>query len=478
MKWLKVGCVAVALAFVPQVFASPVKARDFPASDNKTATITLSSSLGTPEHLASGFIYGIPDRPNQIPSEFYTGMGFKYGRAGGAQTPSRGWLAGFSQYQPRFQSALSNYRTARQYGARFQLLIHDMWGADGGESKTAPFPGDNGVLTMGFTYDEFLAQVIFDIKANDMTDGLDIDIWNEPDISVFWQSGNQEQWIQMWGRGYATLREAFGADVQLVGPSLAYRPATNNTWWTNFLSFVGPNSSVPDQYTWHVEGEPDDPTNDPEQSSADLKALLATYSLPEKQFNINEYGTRPEQQPAGAAWFISRLERNNLIGLRGNWASAGELHDYLANLLGKPGANTTAYNINGTGYWPNGEWQVYNYYVNMNGERVGTSGAGDRKFDCFATKDGSSRQEVKILCGTRLVGDTYQVTVEDLSSVGLSPSGTLQIHTYRFDFDGSTYADVSGPVDLGVASHDYNGDSVTWQVTPATNQTAYAFEFC
>jgi hypothetical protein len=153
--------------------------------------------------------------------------------------------------------------------------------------------------------------------------------------------------------------------VQLVGPSLAYRPASNNTWWTEYLQFIGQNSSVPDQYTYHVEGEPDDPTNDPEQSSEDLKTLLAEYGLPVNQININEYGAKPEQQPAGAAWFISRLERNDIIGLRGNWASGFQLHDYLANLLAKPGAGTSSYNMNGTGYWPNGEWQVYKYYVNM-----------------------------------------------------------------------------------------------------------------
>lgn len=39
-----------------------------------TATVTLSSSLGTPSHLASGFIYGIPDTANQIADSFYTQM--------------------------------------------------------------------------------------------------------------------------------------------------------------------------------------------------------------------------------------------------------------------------------------------------------------------------------------------------------------------------------------------------------------------
>lgn len=70
---------------------------------------------------------------------------------------------------------------------------------------------------------------------------------------------------------------------------------------------------------------------------------------------------------------------------------------------------------------------MYHYYVNQTGERVGTTGSGDSRFDCFATKEGSSHTGVKILCGTRLVGDTYKVVVEDLIAVGLPASGTVNV---------------------------------------------------
>jgi hypothetical protein len=45
----------------------------------------LGNNTGSPEHLASGFIYGIPDTQDQIPDHFYTDIGFNYARAGGAQ---------------------------------------------------------------------------------------------------------------------------------------------------------------------------------------------------------------------------------------------------------------------------------------------------------------------------------------------------------------------------------------------------------
>lgn len=47
--------------------AGPVAKRQ----DASPATVDLGSDNGTPQHLASGFIYGIPDNyPNQIPDHW------------------------------------------------------------------------------------------------------------------------------------------------------------------------------------------------------------------------------------------------------------------------------------------------------------------------------------------------------------------------------------------------------------------------
>ena len=109
------------------------------------------------------------------------------------------------------------------------------------------------------------------------------------------------------------------------------------------------NNVIPDQYTWH--DEPGDPAND----VANFTPLLSKYNAPSKQININEYATFDQQVSAGAAWFISRLERYNAIGLRGNWLSACALYDLFGRLLGKPGAQNSDYPCTSTGYYPNGE---------------------------------------------------------------------------------------------------------------------------
>jgi len=68
------------------------------ATVSGTAVVHLDTNTGNPQHLASGFIYGIPDAADQIPDHFYTDIGFNFGRAGGAQTPTKGWLGGVAAY--------------------------------------------------------------------------------------------------------------------------------------------------------------------------------------------------------------------------------------------------------------------------------------------------------------------------------------------------------------------------------------------
>lgn len=80
--------------------------------------------------------------------------------------------------------------------------MHDLWGADGAQGSEAEYPGDDGDWS---NYDAFLAELIAGIQAADMLDGLEIDIWNEPDGSNFW-TPSRDQYLAMWQRGYETFR--------------------------------------------------------------------------------------------------------------------------------------------------------------------------------------------------------------------------------------------------------------------------------
>ena len=79
-----------------------------------TSVVNLGNNTGTPQHLASGVLYGIPDTANQIPDHFYTDMGFNYARAGGAQIPApgRGWIWGLTEYKVCQRITISNSQYA------------------------------------------------------------------------------------------------------------------------------------------------------------------------------------------------------------------------------------------------------------------------------------------------------------------------------------------------------------------------------
>ncbi|KAL2132891.1 hypothetical protein VTI74DRAFT_3169 [Chaetomium olivicolor] len=422
-----------------------------------TATVSLSQPSSTPAHLASGFIYGIPDKANevstQIPDHFYTDIKFQYCRAGGAQlpAPARGWIHGLEEYKNRFSSVLSNYRTTRKFGARFILLVHDLWGADSSQGRDAPYPGDNGDWT---SYDTYLTQLISDLRANSMLEGLDLDIWNEPDVGLFWTRG-VDQWTEMWNRAVPRFRAELPG-VLITGPSTTEPPHAGNVWWDGFGASIKQAGNIPDVYSWHSLSS----AWDPELSATDIVTWRNRYGLPERPKNINEYAAPDEQSPAYAAWYISRLEPPRLHGQSPR--QAGCWYHGLRS--------------QGEGYYPAGEWHVYKYYgTNMTGTRVTTTGSGDRIFDVYATR-GSTANSVKILASSRGTHGIWDLKVTGLDALGLPTSGTISIRTWRFDYNG-TYGEVGTPVDLGVVAHQYTNNEVVFWVSPANRLNAYAFEF-
>lgn len=250
--------------------------------------------------------------------------------------------------------------------------------------------------------------------------------------------------------------------MQLSGPATAGEPLASNSWWNAWASFVASNKSIPDQYAWHMEGGGGDLLS----AQAGLNHWQTTYGLPSKLININEYAVFDEQVPAGSAWWISQLERINARGLRGNWLSGSNLHDYMSSLLGKSGST----------YYPNGDYQVYKYYYqNMTGHRVGTLPSSDLKLEAYATV---GTDYARVLVGVRVATGTWELKLNSLSSLGLPTSGTLNVHTWGFPVASDVhYGEVDAPKDLGWYGHAYSGDTVTFPVYQTDKVTAYAFEF-
>jgi hypothetical protein len=206
---------------------------------------------------------------------------------------------------------------------------------------------------------------------------------------------------------------------------------------------VAETKTIPDIYAWHQIGAW---SREPDTTLPDFNAMKAVHALPDKPIDINEYADKPEQNPANSVYYIAQLERHNMRGLRANWGSKGDLHDYLANLVFKEEGV----------YVPNGEWQLYKYYAAMGGERLTTSASADRLFDVFATMEGGS---VKVIAGTRTVLAPYTIEVKGLESLGLPSQGSVKANVLRFDWKGD-FGRVDGPVELGSTEFTYTNNTV------------------
>jgi hypothetical protein len=396
-------------------------------------------------------------------------MGFRYGRAGGAQegSPNRGWIWGLTDYEGRFQSTLTNYLSCRDVGASFIVVPHDIWGTDQVNSSSV-WPGDNGDWS---DYDNFVMQLMSDFKANNATDGLVWDIWNEPDNQQFWVR-SQQQWLDLYVRTHQLLRGDSDFDSVLIsGPTLYNAPDPSNTWWTNYLEQIKGNDTIPDQYAYHLLIGPNSPSYDLANAYPTLNSMLSSNSLPQRQHMINEFAAWVEEVPAGTAWWISRLERYNVLGLRGNYQNGDTLHDIFANLLTK--SDPTDYAA--TDYMPAPDYSVYQYYnTNMTGVRMKTTGSDDSLFDVYATAN--SGDKVRILTGTQLGTGGWTVSVNNMTGVGLPSNGTVDVQIWAFD-GSNVWNAYWAPTNISISSYDYADNSLSLLVYQATNYTAVAFEF-
>ncbi|WP_330275991.1 RICIN domain-containing protein [Lentzea sp. NBC_00516] len=393
------------------VLALAVPAR---AADESIA-IDFSTGAGAPTYRASGWIYGMTENASGPADSFYRDVKFRYMRAGGAQLDSPGgWVSG--KYDRRWNSTRAQLLRTRALGGEFVLLPHDLWGADGfGISR---FPGDNGNWT---DYDNFLTRLIGDVRATGVP--VQWDIWNEPNITIFWNRP-QSQYFELWRRTYQRIRAEFPTQL-IVGPSCACTPSTGG-WWPQYLDFVRSTNTVPDIISWH--SLPGDPVSNVQVANQTLDSRGIPHPRP---YQINEYGASNEQNPGDGSWYISRLERAGADGLRANWASAGNLHNDLGNLLVRNSAGQ---------HQPKGEWWVYRFYGSQTGQI--TTVTPSQNYDGFATK---APGEAKVLVGGGRTTGNIAVNLRRLDATeGIVRNNQVRVLAERIPHNNG--GAVSGPV--------------------------------
>jgi hypothetical protein len=382
---------------------------------DESIAVDFSVTGGSPTYRASGWIYGMTEDASAPADNFFRDVKFRYMRAGGAQLDSPGgWVSG--KYDRRWNATRAQLLRTRSLGGEFVLLPHDLWGADG--YPISRFPGDNGNWT---DYDNFLNRVIEDVRATGAP--VQWDIWNESNITLFWNRP-QSQYFELWRRTHQRIRAAFPTHL-IVGPSMAGVPSTGG-WWTQYLDFVKANNVVPDIISWH--SLPGDPVANVATANSTLDARGIPHPRP---YQINEYGASNEQNPGDGSWYIARLERAGADGMRANWASAGNLHNDLGNLLVRDSSGR---------HQPKGEWWVYRFYGSQTGQIAAVTPSSN--YDGFATK---AAGEAKVLVGGGRTTGNIAVNLRRLDATeGIVVNNRVRVLAQRIPHNNG--GAVQGPV--------------------------------
>ena len=201
----------LALLPSPTALAGALQARQ--SASQTEAIVDLSAQTGDSRHLASGLLYGIPERPGAIADEFidkpkinllragglYLGTGCQYASQVRTGRPPISPAARADRVVQDKCDAVStvDYQAIRRRGGTFMMLLNDMWAA---WAPRDALPGDAGDWA---SFDAYLAHVIDGIKKNNMTERLQVDIWNEPDWQVRW---DQSQYIELYNHAYTAFR--------------------------------------------------------------------------------------------------------------------------------------------------------------------------------------------------------------------------------------------------------------------------------
>lgn len=405
---------------------------------DESISVNFAVAGGSPTYRASGWIYGMTENGTGPADHFYRDVKFQAMRAGGAQLDQPGgWVAG--KYDRRWNATRAQLLRTAALGGTFVLLPHDLWGADG--YPISRFPGDNGDWS---DYDNFLTRVIADVRAAGVP--VQWDIWNEPNISPFWNRP-QAQYFELWRRTYQRIRQELPSTL-IVGPSCACVPTTGGAWWNQYLDFVRAGNVVPDIISWH--SLPGDPVANVAAANTTLNSRGIAHPRP---YQINEYGSTSEQNPGDGAWYIARLERAGADGLRANWASTANLHNDLGNLLIR----------NGTGpHLPKGEWWVYRYYGSQTGQIVATTPSP--AYDAFATK---TTGVAKVLVGGGGTTGNVAVSLQGLNTTsGIVQNNQVRAVVQRIPYNGG--GAVQGPVTVQNTVVTLSGNATTVNL-PHTN---------
>jgi hypothetical protein len=377
--------------------------------------VDLAAETGPATGVGLGFLYGVTGDGSQPSEDLLEPLRMNAFRAGGHMT--RGWIEDGYRYGSATQTILDSITaqaerfTAPPYEAQYQVILSDVYGAYGGQPEDTMYPCDNGDCS---NWAEFVATVVGALRDTGMP--MSYDIWNEPDIDIFWTRGvNSEQYFQMWDTAVREIRRV-DPDADVLGPSFAYTPDRRPEQWQTWLEHTKTADTLPDWIANHTLGEIDDPVA---VGRSTLDALEAN-GIPPLPMSANEYQPASMQTTNVLAWYLARFAQSEYTNaLRGNWICC--LTPNLTGLLAETGS----------GWRPTGLWWTMRAYADMTGTLVETSEqVGGTAI--AASKDSDAQRAVAVIGDIDGYTGSTSVTFDGLESTPwLAVDGDVHVTVKR-----------------------------------------------
>jgi hypothetical protein len=378
-------------------------------------SVDLASTRGPATGVGEGFLYGISQDGTQPADQYLQPLGINAFRGGGWF--SGGWIKDGYTYgsatRADIDSIVAQARRLTQppYHAQYQVLVSDLYGNNGGQPSNEMYPCDNGNCS---NWISFIDTTVGALQATGLP--FAYDIYNEPDISVFWTRGmNSPQYFQMWDTAYREIRRV-APNARIVGPSLAFTPQSNPGEWNTWLSHVKAAGTVPDMITNHDEGDVDDPVT----VSRALDDALSANGIAARPLSANEYQPADRQTAGVTAWYLARFAQSGYTNaMRGNWVCCT-----IPNLTG-------VLTQSGGTWQPNGNWWALRTYADMTGSLVNTSGqVGSTAIS--ASEDSTAKRAVAVVGDSNGYTGAATVTFNGLASVPwLAAGGGVHVTVQR-----------------------------------------------
>lgn len=217
----------------------------------------------------------------------------------GKNSPDGRWIAPLDPAVWRGNPLSASYERATGFGARYVLVVSDLWGYPGagwyGRQPPWEHPGQWFVFVRNLALAYRNRPLVWDI-------------WNEPNVQYFW-NGTQAQYYQTYGIAQAAIRSVLGSSAVFAGPSV---DGFRWSWLYGLLDYCRQQRCRVDILTW-AELQPAGINFISDHVGQARQRLLANRSLAPtgvRSIYVNEYLAQSDAlYPGSLVAYLDELER-------------------------------------------------------------------------------------------------------------------------------------------------------------------------